>query len=71
MSSEFTLQDELYVKGNRLCRLYLPIIILEEGTRVYWIQYIDDNEVTAAYEHELKKANRFEKALYGRSIKNV
>lgn len=61
---EFTLQNEIYLVDNRPCKIFLPAIVIQPHGKIYWIQYLDDGDVTMTTEDKLVLTKRG-KILYG------
>lgn len=61
----FELQPEILLVDNRLCRVYLPPIYFRDGTKLYWVMFIDDRDVIVVKEQDLKVLKNG-KLLYGK-----
>lgn len=61
---QFILQNEVYLVDNRPCKIFLPPVVIQEYGRIYWIQYLDDGDVTMTSEDKLVLTKRG-KVLYG------
>jgi hypothetical protein len=58
------LQNDLYMVGKRVCKIYQPRIDIE-GDECYWVQYQDDLDVSIVKKEDLKLLDRNGRLLYG------
>jgi hypothetical protein len=59
----YELQPEVLLCKNRPCRVFIPPISAF-GTRIYWVEYLDNQDVDIVQEKDLK-VTKNGKLLYG------
>lgn len=64
-SDDFELQPEVVLVNGRPCRVYLPPIFFRDGTKLYWIKFLDDQDVIVAKESDIQLIKNG-KLLYGK-----
>ena len=61
----FELQPEVMLVHGRPCRVNLPPIFFRDRTKLYWIRFMDDDDVIVAKESDIKLIKNG-KLLYGK-----
>jgi hypothetical protein len=49
----YELQPEVCLVNGRPCRVFIPPIFFRDSTRLYWIKFLDDGDVTVVKEHDI------------------
>ncbi len=61
----YELQQEILLFKERPCRVFIPPVIFQEEVKLYWVQFLDDQDVELVKEKDLKLIKNG-KLLYGR-----
>lgn len=69
-TGEYELQNDLYIVGKRICKVYLPPLFLDD-MKYYWVMWLDDGDVTVVDNKDLQLLNRTGRTLYGKKKTKV